>query len=211
MGCPCLQHSILTPTSQIHLLVSSYCPSNFSQTPSLSPPAAVIALALALATTATMSEWRGSKGKPPTKPHNPSRLRNEVLADSVSDERAGEQSRVQVPDSDVIIPETQPDNGDVDATDWPDEPMSPKSYAVLSRNQIFKRGETLATSLDVQLLSRPSQDEPSAPPSNFFFKPARTVLSRSDPKSRSAPTSDVAASAVVPTSSELADVATERK
>jgi hypothetical protein len=123
----------------------------------------------------------GSKGKPPTKPHYPSRLRNEVLAESVTEDEPHKESHVEVPGSDTVIPETQLDDKEYDLNDIDDDrepgdggsdhPMSPKSHALLSRNQASMNCKVLAPLPEIQFLSRPSDGD--APNTSFSFKPPK--------------------------------------
>ena len=171
--------------------------------------------------TPTMSEWAGPKGKPPTRPHKSSRLRNEVLVESTDDERTEHNSHIQVPGSDVVIPETQLQHGKVDTGEFGDDlrpgdsgsdhPMSPNSLALLSRNHVAKSHEAPGVPLNVQFLSRPSRNEPLPPPSNFFFKPARKATSTQIPQLNAAPVLNSNVSAVVFTAPEPVAAANERR
>jgi hypothetical protein len=65
------------------------------------------------------------------KQHRPSKLRNEVHQHSMDDKRAPDETYVQVPDSDILIPETQPGMFDKE------EPhLSPNSQAILDKTAV---------------------------------------------------------------------------
>ena len=71
----------------------------------------------------------------PAKRQPASRLKNQVDQDSADDERASGSSKVQVPDSQFCVPETQlgePQNND---------PLSPRSAALLERASVKKSDE----------------------------------------------------------------------
>lgn len=72
----------------------------------------------------------------PAKRQPASRLRNQVDQESVDDERASASSKVRVPDSQFFVPKTQlgePQNND---------PLSPRSAALLERASVKKSAET---------------------------------------------------------------------
>ncbi|KAF2680868.1 hypothetical protein K458DRAFT_88845 [Lentithecium fluviatile CBS 122367] len=134
-----------------------------------------------------MSERPGSRGKPRTRPHHPSGLRNEVRVESTDDESANHGSRIEVPGGDIVIPDMQLENfrddddlGHGDGGSY--HPMSPGSRALISRNRISRSRKGPDALLEVKFLSRPDQlsRHGDSPPPFFLFKPA--------PKASSMPT-----------------------
>jgi hypothetical protein len=168
-----------------------------------------------------MPDWAGSKADAPTKPHKSSRLRNEVLAESIDDERAGDGSRIEVPDSDIVIPETQPDNGEINAEEFGDglgpggnassHLLSPKTHAVVSRNRVTRSRETPAAPPNVQYFSRPSKVGELEPHLNFHFTPAGKIVSKQTPKVKPAPIPLAVFTTVAPTAQEPVTVPDKRK
>jgi hypothetical protein len=79
-----------------------------------------------------MAELTDFQGMQP-KNHRPSKLRNEVHQDSTDDERVPDQSYVQVPDSDIRVPETQFRHEEDDQCD-----ASPRTEAILAKNAVSK-------------------------------------------------------------------------
>ncbi|KAF2713754.1 hypothetical protein K504DRAFT_462253 [Pleomassaria siparia CBS 279.74] len=103
------------------------------------------------------------KGKQPATSCRPSRLRNEINPDSTDNDQRLEQSHIQVPDCDIVVPETQLepefDSGE-------DETVSPQTKAVLAKLKItrpHKAPETVP--FRINFLSRPNfhGDRPKSP------------------------------------------------
>jgi hypothetical protein len=168
-----------------------------------------------------MAEWAGPKGKAPTKPLPPSRLRNEVRQDATDDEYADGENHVRVPDSDSVIPETQLHHVEDDADDFGDDLppdtggldlcMSPNSHALIIRNQFVKKGEPSGTAVNVRFLSRPIQNTPSPPPSHFFYPPPRKAPPTRALKPEAAAVAKLAEANVASTAPEPEEVTRERK
>jgi hypothetical protein len=182
-----------------HLTSSTALPSTSPQT---SPsrcwfPSACLAGTLhPILPSSAMAEMQGNGKQPPTR-RKPSGLRHELRPDSTDDERETKKHIVQVPHSDTVVPETQPDHEerfnnfsrDFDNVTYygDDVPLSPNSLAVLERTAVTKKPEVLeSTSFTVRLLSKEafSKGESSASSTTptFSFGQARKDLSRSPPK-----------------------------
>jgi hypothetical protein len=81
-----------------------------------------------------------SRRKQPTTKYKPSRLRQEINAESTDDEGVSEALSAQVPDSQIVVPETQCEHP---ATNEPKDEasLSPRSAAMLERNTIKRNTE----------------------------------------------------------------------
>jgi hypothetical protein len=92
---------------------------------------------------------RAGKGKQLPKRQRPSRLRNEVRQGSTDDEREHKKHAIQVPNSDAVVPETQPDhdeyfNDDVHGPENESEfTLSPNSLALRERTAVTKKAEAV--------------------------------------------------------------------
>ncbi|KAJ4299283.1 hypothetical protein N0V90_004527 [Kalmusia sp. IMI 367209] len=148
-----------------------------------------------------MSELYGQKGKHPAMSHGPSHLRNEYRAESTGDDRITKESIMQVPDSQVIVPESQYDqlsdtfeNGrGLDAKADLEQLMNDKDAAFLERNRFTKNTTTVASFSDIKLLCKP--DETAEVVSSFAWsapmalpKPVPHNVTASAPLESSLPT-----------------------
>ena len=104
---------------------------------------------------------KAGRGEQLPKEQNPSRLRNEVRPQSTDDERDRRSTAVQVPNSDTIVPETQPGHAgdfhrdDPVADNESEFSLSPNSAALLERTAVTKKTETTqCISFFGKLLSR---------------------------------------------------------
>ncbi|KAF2796924.1 hypothetical protein K505DRAFT_415434 [Melanomma pulvis-pyrius CBS 109.77] len=113
-----------------------------------------------------MLELTNSKGEQHGNGHGPSHLRNEITQDSIGDDKVPGQNHVQAPDSDFVIPETQPEHYEDD-----DIPLSPNAQALLKRTQVPKAQHAHhLTPVAVTLLSRtdPQGDQAPLPEFSLF-------------------------------------------
>jgi hypothetical protein len=122
-------------------------------------------------------------------PHyKPSRLKNQVSLESGDEDRTLEVVPVQAPDSQVVIPETQFDqNQEVghaldNESDHGDVILSPKSAAILERNAVKKKNETIDTPFAVTLftkdrISKENSTLPIASVGFSFGQPKRAAMS----------------------------------
>tara|TARA_R110002003_G_scaffold62_9_gene5625 strand:+ start:7911 stop:8441 length:531 start_codon:yes stop_codon:yes gene_type:complete len=136
-----------------------------------------------------------SVGKAPVR-RRPSQLRHELHADSTDDEKAAESYRVEAPDSQTTIPETQIEHQDVaggrDAeSEYGDDGLSPRSVAVLKQCATKKDAKAFeASSFAVKLLTKENlhagSSSRSAPSVGFCFgQPKKAVnTTPTDVKSR---------------------------
>jgi hypothetical protein len=123
-------------------------------------------------------------GKQPAAARKPSRLRNEVSPRSSEGETAAERITVQVPDSQVVIPETQVEYAEEHA-DVSHLPLSPKSAAVIDQLTVKKKsGSDKLPAVPIQLLSKEdllgNSSFPPAPSVGFSF--ANRATSKPSPK-----------------------------
>jgi hypothetical protein len=131
------------------------------------------------------------------KKQNHSRLRNEVRPQSTDDERDRTGTAVQVPNSDTIVPETQPSHvgdfhhDDPVADNESEFSLSPNSAALLERTAVTKKTETTqCVPFFGKLLSRNpvvrnDSSASAAPSSNPFatsYSQTRKVFSKPPPK-----------------------------
>jgi hypothetical protein len=119
------------------------------------------------------------KGKQPLTKYKPSRLSKQVKPESTDDEGASERFSVQVPDIQMVVPETQFEHlkdNDLDQHG----PLSPRSTAMLDRNTIKKRNESIkACDFTVKLFKKPVElDQSTSTPESsvrFCFGQPNTV------------------------------------
>jgi hypothetical protein len=122
-------------------------------------------------------------GKQPAKQLKPSRLRNEVNPESISEESATKYNAIQVPGSQTVIPETQLEHY-ADTVPGSD-PLSPSDAALLERTALPRKGkEPMSVSdfpLDFKYLSKDnllSQSTSAIPPVAFSFGQARQMTAK---------------------------------
>jgi hypothetical protein len=135
------------------------------------------------------------KGKQPSAPSKPSRLKNQVNPESIPDDVASEHASFQVPDSQAVVPETQCGDSEHLAhtmegvSQYSNLPLSPNTAALLDWSTIKKSTETIdASPIAVTFLSkdRTLDRVASAPEVPFSFEqPKKLVtLSQLEPKSK---------------------------
>jgi hypothetical protein len=140
---------------------------------------------------------KAGKGEQLPKEQNLSRLRNEVRPESTDDERDRTSTVVQVPNSDTIIPETQPSHvenfhhDDPVADNESEFSLSPNSAALLERTAVTKKTETtqcvpfFGKLLSRNPIGRNDSSASAAPSSNPFatsYSQTRKVSSKPPPK-----------------------------
>jgi len=123
-----------------------------------------------------MAELTDNQGMQP-KHHRPSKLRNEVHREMTDDERVPDQSYVQVPDSDILVPETQfePEDDDQHAA-------SPKTEAILAKNAVSK---PLVVDNSIPFtygLSKPTIQRDQEASTQFSFSHACLAVPKAAPK-----------------------------
>ncbi|KAG9187532.1 hypothetical protein G6011_05403 [Alternaria panax] len=117
------------------------------------------------------------KDRPLPKKQRPSRLRNQVHPESTDDERDRNKNTVHAPNSETVIPETQPDrdgnyhHDDPGPDNESDSSLSPNSAAFLERTAVKKKTQTIGpipffTPLSRALI-RPNDSSASASPNLF--------------------------------------------
>jgi hypothetical protein len=111
------------------------------------------------------------------KQHRQSKLRNEVHRHSTDDKRDLDETYVQVPDSDILIPETQPVMFDKEQSH-----LSPNSQAILDKTAVPRTRTTKERTppvfgLSKQLLQRHQEDIPQ-----FTFAHARLAVPKAAAK-----------------------------
>jgi hypothetical protein len=117
----------------------------------------------------------GSTGKAPV----PSSLRYETRPESTDDERAVDQPHVQVPNSDVAIPETQLEQDDYQCGHAGSEvPLSLNDDGILAKCAVSRDKKSLESEpFEAKLLSREGlsrHHEPNAP--QFSFASSRSSV-----------------------------------
>jgi hypothetical protein len=122
-------------------------------------------------------------GKQPAAARKPSRLRNEVSPRSSEGETAAESVTVQVPDSQVVIPETQVEYAEEHA-DVSHLPLSPKSAAVFDQLTVKKKsGSDKPPAVPIQMLSKANllgnNSFPPPPSVGFSFGQPISATSKS--------------------------------
>ncbi|CAN9360182.1 unnamed protein product [Alternaria alternata] len=140
---------------------------------------------------------KAGRGEQLPKEQNPSRLRNEVRPESTDDERDPRSTAIQVPNSDTIVPETQPGHagdfhcGDPVADNESEFSLSPNSVALLERTAVTKKTETtqcipfFGKLLSRNPIGRNDSSASAAPSPNPFaisYSQARKVSSKPPPK-----------------------------
>ncbi|CAN9289314.1 unnamed protein product [Alternaria alternata] len=140
---------------------------------------------------------KAGRGEQLPKEQNPSRLRNEVRPESTDDERDRRSTAIQVPNSDTIVPETQPGHagdfhcGDPVADNESEFSLSPNSVALLERTAVTKKTETtqcipfFGKLLSRNPIGRNDSSASAAPSPNPFaisYSQARKVSSKPPPK-----------------------------
>jgi hypothetical protein len=128
-----------------------------------------------------MSEMKGERPKT-TKPHHPSRLRNEIHAERVDDDYVA-----QVPECDGVVPETQYGASPYGVEESPrpstggGRSLSPATCDVLARahlKQSQQNGARTSPPMAFGLSRQPQNDDP---------EPVANVFSQRPPNARSAP------------------------
>jgi hypothetical protein len=114
------------------------------------------------------------KGRRPTTKYKPSRLRQEVNVESTNDEGISEALSAQLPDSQIVVPETQCEHLE-DSEPANEHSLSPRSAALLNRNTIKKKIESPSPSDSAfNMLKNPfGMNERSStldPPTGFCFE-----------------------------------------
>lgn len=133
-----------------------------------------------------MLEPPGSNGKASTMPENPSSLRNEMHAEPTYDERAGKDSRVEVPNSDTVVPETQSENlqaadsSDADHTQLHDGETDYSLSPRVSRLRHTGKSKRFDPLPEIRFLSKP--DNPESITSNFTFLKSGAVAQSQTPQ-----------------------------
>lgn len=120
------------------------------------------------------------RGQLPPKQLRPSRLKYEIHPGSTDDEGSTTESLVQATDSQIVIPETQLDEGAYvqpheNESDY-GEPLSPNSAAILERTAAKKGTESSAADpFTVKFLTKDgfSSESKSASTPTFSFSQAR--------------------------------------
>ncbi|CAI9626467.1 unnamed protein product [Alternaria burnsii] len=140
---------------------------------------------------------QAGEGEQLPKKQNPSRLRNEVRPQSTDDERDRTSTAIQVPNSDTIVPETQPGHAgefhrdDPVADNESEFSLSPNSAALLERTAVTKKTDTTGCILSFgKLLSRnpigrndsSASAAPSPNPFAISYSQTRKVSSKPPPK-----------------------------
>jgi hypothetical protein len=117
----------------------------------------------------------------PKRTLGPSRLRHEIRQESTDDDRATDHIELQVFDSDIVIPETQPKHSP-NANDGDDFLLSPKSKAMLAKNAISKsKSATGMDPMEVTLLSKEPLSGTSLEHSQRTFTFSPYTTSRKSP------------------------------
>ena len=130
------------------------------------------------------------KGKPLIKTHQPSRLRNEIRAESSDDGMRLEKGHIQKLHSDCILPETQPDiRSDLSA----DDGLDTADKAIIQRNAVPRTTKAVSqTPITPHFFQNPplrpqdSQANPSL--TTFSFTPANKGPGKPLPKAGAAST-----------------------
>jgi hypothetical protein len=126
------------------------------------------------------------KGKQPSAPKNPSRLKNQVNPESVPDDVASEHASYQVLDSQTVVPETQYDDSEnfghamENRSDYGELPLSPYTAALLDRSTIKKSTEPIGIDpfADVPYFDRAFDRLPREESVRFTFaQPKKSVAS----------------------------------
>ncbi|CAN9106790.1 unnamed protein product [Alternaria alternata] len=140
---------------------------------------------------------KAGKGEQLPKKQNPSRLRNELRLQLTDDQWDRASTAVQVPNSDTIVPETQPSHvgdfhhDDPVADNESEFSLSPNSAALLERTAVTKKMETTecipfyGKLLSRNPIGRNDSSASAAPSPNPFaisYSQARKVSSKPPPK-----------------------------
>ncbi|CAN9094140.1 unnamed protein product [Alternaria alternata] len=140
---------------------------------------------------------KAGKGEQLPKKQNPSRLRNELRPQLTDDQWDRASTAVQVPNSDTIVPETQPSHvgdfhhDDPVADNESEFSLSPNSAALLERTAVTKKMETTecipfyGKLLSRNPIGRNDSSASAAPSPNPFaisYSQARKVSSKPPPK-----------------------------
>ncbi|CAN9087830.1 unnamed protein product [Alternaria alternata] len=140
---------------------------------------------------------KAGKGEQLPKKQNPSRLRNEVRPQLTDDQWDRASTAVQVPNSETIVPETQPSHvgdfhhDDPVADNESEFSLSPNSAALLERTAVTKKMETTecipfyGKLLSRNPIGRNDSSASAAPSPNPFaisYSQARKVSSKPPPK-----------------------------
>jgi hypothetical protein len=122
------------------------------------------------------------KGKQLSASFKPSLLRNETRPRPSGEETASETGTIQVPDSQVVIPETQAEGNETDDA-ISREPLSPATAAILDHHVVKKKlGTEESSAFHIKLLSKETfMGDNSFPPASsagFSFGQPKRVASR---------------------------------
>jgi hypothetical protein len=125
-------------------------------------------------------------GKQPIKCYNPSRLRQEIQAESTDDERESEAGPVQFPANQTVVPETQLQHHQDHKTNRGNL-LSPSSAALLDRTTHKKSSQIIDTSsLPVKFFSKGPFFNGSSAASvssvGFSFGQPKKAASKTPPK-----------------------------
>jgi hypothetical protein len=89
------------------------------------------------------------KGKQPSAPRKPSRLKNQVNPESIADDVESEQASFQVPDNQTVVAKTQYNDNLIhtmeNESEYGEMPLSPNTAALLDHSTIKKSTETTGT------------------------------------------------------------------
>ncbi|PSN75104.1 hypothetical protein BS50DRAFT_32845 [Corynespora cassiicola Philippines] len=149
-----------------------------------------------------MSGRTGPKAKQPIKygEIGSSRLRYEIQPDLMVDEHFAGKSNIEVPGSDIIIPETQPDNGEEEMQNrlLEEEPLSPNSRSLIEKNAATKESSSLAPPEPYKFLSKQSTTDSGLLTPSFSFAPMASKNTHASSKnSKLSPRPSIASSTLL--------------